>query len=63
MGEMQYRLRDNSRSIPNQSHEVQIFEYENMNLPVLSLQQEFQVYKNMGREDKAKKIQERLYSK
>ncbi len=60
MGEMQYRLRDNSWSTPNQSHEVQIFEYENMSLPVLSLQQEFQEYENMGREDKAKKIQERL---
>ncbi len=60
---MQYRLKDDSRSTPNQSHEVQIFEYKNMSLPVLSLQQEFQEYENMGREDKAKKIQQRLLNK
>ena len=60
MWEMQHRLKNNLRSKIKKQHKVYVINYNNMNLPVLSLRQELQAYENMGRSDKVKKIKEKL---
>ena len=57
---MQHRLKNNLRSKIKKQHKVYVINYNNMNLPVLSLRQELQAYENMGRSDKVKKIKEKL---
>lgn len=56
MGEFQYKLEDGNWSEPNQNHPVQIANYQGAQIPVLSLAQEIQEYKSVGREDKVVKI-------
>lgn len=60
MGEMQYRLKDGSRSKLNQTHKIKRFVYKDMDFPVLSLEQELQEYENMGRADKVLKIRKAI---
>ena len=60
MGDFQYRLKDGTRSQVNQENEVISQMYDDMPLPVLSLEQELQEYENLGRTDTVIKIQEEL---
>ena len=60
MGEFQYKMKDGSWSCPNQLNAIIIKEFNEMDLPILKLDQELQEYKNMGRYDKVDKIKEAL---
>lgn len=60
MGEFQYRLKDGSWSRPNQENEIIYLEFQDMKLPLLTLEQELIEYENLERHDKVKKIKARL---
>ncbi len=59
MYDFYYKNKNGKWSKPRQRNPT-LIEYKGMNLPVLTLQQEFVNYKNMGRLEKAKKIKEAM---
>jgi len=63
MGNFQYRLKSHIWSLPNNLNESSILNYEGLDIPVLSLQQEKQEYEAMGRLDKVEKINEAILHK
>jgi len=62
-GEFQYKMKDGSWSIPSQKRKIFHRDFEGMNLPMLSLEQELQEYENNNRLDKVEKIKEALKNK
>lgn len=56
MGNFQYKLKNNEWSEQNHLHPIHKVKYEEMHLPVLTLEQELEEYKNMDRLDKVEKI-------
>ncbi len=61
MGKFQHKLRNGDWSTPSQNNKTHIFDFEKMSLPLLTLEQELEEYKNMGRYDKVEKIKATLY--
>jgi len=60
MGNFQYKLKNGEWSKPNNPHETKIYDFNEMKIPVLSLEKELQEYENMDRKDKVIKIKEFL---
>lgn len=60
MGEFQYKLKSGEWSIPNHTNKIYLFKYDNIEIPVLSLEQELVEYQNTGKKDTILKINEKL---
>jgi len=60
MGQFQYRLKDGNWSEPYKVDQVIHKQFEDMNLPLLSLKQELKEYQNLDRLDKAQKIKDAI---
>lgn len=63
MGEFQYLTKNGSWSQPNHKNNVKMINFKNMDLPLLSLEQELEEYIAMGRIDKVDKIRKTLNHK
>lgn len=60
MGEFQYKLKSGEWSIPNHTNKIYLLKYDNIEIPVLSLEQELVEYQNTGKKDTILKINEKL---
>jgi hypothetical protein len=60
MGEFQYRLNTSLWSRPNQTNEILIKKFKNMNILVLKLSQELQEYEAMDKKETIKSIKASL---
>lgn len=60
MGEFQYKLKNGEWSKENHLHEIKYIEYDGVDIPVLSLEQEMIEYENTNRLQTVKKINEKI---
>ncbi|BED92547.1 MAG: hypothetical protein RsTaC01_0304 [Candidatus Paraimprobicoccus trichonymphae] len=60
MGNFQYKLKSGRWSIPNQLSYIEIYNFKNMQIPVLTLTQELKEYENIGKFDKVVAIKKQF---